>query len=158
MLELLKQLKRLGYKTAIETSGHGNSKQLAEMAEYCDEILFDFKMMDEKRAKAVIGINLEKVLNSFSALMTTSCKVIPRLPLIPGFTLDLINVDKVLSFIAPYQLKEVHLLPFHQYGSSKYETLGMNYTMKEIPVPTKQEVDAIQRHVEAHGYQVVIGG
>ncbi|MGR5287838.1 [formate-C-acetyltransferase]-activating enzyme [Vibrio maritimus] len=157
-LELLKQLKKLGYKTAIETSGHGNSKQLTEMAHYCDEVLFDFKMMDETRAKAVIGINLEKVLNSFSALTTTSCKVIPRLPLIPGFTLDLINVDKVLSFIAPYQLKEVHLLPFHQYGSSKYETLGMNYTMKEIPVPTKQEVDAIQRHVEAHGYQVVIGG
>ncbi|WP_234495907.1 [formate-C-acetyltransferase]-activating enzyme [Vibrio maritimus] len=157
-IELLKQLKKLGYKTAIETSGHGNSNHLVEMAKYCDEILFDFKMMNREQAKDVIGINLDKVLKSFDALKLASCKLIPRLPLIPGYTLDLINVDKVLHFLAPYSLEELHLLPFHQFGSSKYETLGMTYSMKDTPVPTKQEVDAIQRHVEAHGYKVVIGG
>ncbi|ASI91224.1 [formate-C-acetyltransferase]-activating enzyme [Vibrio mediterranei] len=157
-IELLKQLRRLGYKTAIETSGHGNSKQLSDMAQYCDEILFDFKLMDEVRAKEIIGINLDKVLESFKTLMAKPCKVIPRLPLIPGYTLDLINVDRVLGFIAPYDIEEVHLLPFHQFGSNKYDTLGLHYTMKDTPVPTKQEIDAIQRHVEAHGYKVVIGG
>ncbi|WP_394154418.1 [formate-C-acetyltransferase]-activating enzyme [Vibrio maritimus] len=157
-IELLKQLKKLGYKTAIETSGHGNSNHLAEMAKYCDEILFDFKMMNREQAKDVIGINLDRVLKSFDALKLAPCKLIPRLPLIPGYTLDLINVDKVLKFLAPYSLEELHLLPFHQFGSSKYETLGMTYSMKDTPVPTKQEVDAIQRHVEAHGYKVVIGG
>lgn len=157
-IELLKQLKKLGYKTAIETSGHGNGNHLVEMAKYCDEILFDFKMMNREQAKDVIGINLDKVLKSFDALKLASCKLIPRLPLIPGYTLDLINVDKVLHFLAPYSLEELHLLPFHQFGSSKYETLGMTYSMKDTPVPTKQEVDAIQRHVEAHGYKVVIGG
>ncbi|GAM70582.1 pyeuvate formate-lyase activating enzyme [Vibrio ishigakensis] len=84
--------------------------------------------------------------------------MIPRLPLIPGFTLDLINIDKVLNFLRPFDIKEIHLLPFHQYGANKYQTLGMEYLLKDVAVPTKSEVEAIRSHVAAHGYQVAIGG
>ncbi|MCU8515816.1 [formate-C-acetyltransferase]-activating enzyme [Vibrio vulnificus] len=157
-IELLTKLKQLGYRTAVETSGYGSSKQLSRIGELCDEILFDFKIMDAQKAKNVIGVNVEKVLANFQMLVEQGCHVIPRLPLIPGYTLDLINVDSVLRFLKPFEVREIHLLPFHQYGANKYETLGMEYLLKDIAVPSKSEVEAIRSHMQANGYQVVIGG
>lgn len=157
-IELLTRLKALGYRTAIETSGHGNTKQLLKIGLLCDEILFDFKIMDQEKAKREIGINLPLVLDNFEQLLEQGCYVIPRLPLIPGFTLDIINVDKVLAFLNRFDIKEIHLLPFHQYGANKYQTLGLEYQLKDVPVPSESEVDAVQRHVKANGYHVIIGG
>ncbi|MGD1331866.1 [formate-C-acetyltransferase]-activating enzyme [Vibrio harveyi] len=157
-IELLTKLKQLGYRTAVETSGHGNSTQLSRIGELCDEVLFDFKIMDAQKAKSVIGLNVEKVLGNFKMLVEQECNVIPRLPLIPDYTLDLINIERVLRFLKPFNIREIHLLPFHQYGANKYETLGMEYLMKDIPVPTQSEVEAIRSHIQASGYQVVIGG
>lgn len=157
-IELLTRLKAMGYRTAIETSGHGNTKQLLKIGLLCDEILFDFKMMDQEKAKQVIGINLPRVLENFELLVKQGSRVTPRLPLIPGFTLDIINIDRVLGFLSRFDIKEIHLLPFHQYGANKYQTLGLEYQLKDIPVPSKSEVEAIQRHVQANGYHVIIGG
>ncbi|WP_237464763.1 [formate-C-acetyltransferase]-activating enzyme [Vibrio stylophorae] len=159
---LLEALKARGYRTAIETSGHGNAQQLLQIGALCDEVLFDFKIMDAARAKTVIGSNVERILENFQSLMaqskTTGTKVIPRLPLIPGYTLDIVNVDKVLNFLCPFALDQIHLLPFHQFGASKYELLGMAYQLKDVDVPTHAEVNAIRAHVEAQGYTVTIGG
>ncbi|WP_239424344.1 [formate-C-acetyltransferase]-activating enzyme [Vibrio galatheae] len=157
-IALLRRLKALSYRTAIETSGHGNTKQLGHIAQLCDEVLFDFKIMDEQRAKTIIGINLALVLNNFKHIVELGVKVIPRLPLIPGYTLDLVNIDKVLSYLRPFKINEIHLLPFHQYGANKYQTLGMEYLLKDVPVPSKSEVESIRQHIAAHGYHVIIGG
>lgn len=157
-IELLSQLKALGFKTAIETSGHGNTKLLLKIGQLCDEVLFDFKIMDAERAKTVIGLNLELVLDNFRQLVEQGVNVIPRLPLIPGYTLDLINTDRVLHYLRPFKLSKIHLLPFHQYGANKYQTLGMEYLLADVPVPSKSEVESIRQHVAAHGYHVIIGG
>ncbi|MBC7002426.1 [formate-C-acetyltransferase]-activating enzyme [Photobacterium sp. BZF1] len=157
-IELLTRLKQLGYRTAVETSGHGSTTQLLRIGQLCDEVLFDFKIMDKERAKQVVGLNLDKVLENFTRLVEQGVHVVPRLPLIPGYTLDLLNIDRVIQFLKPFDVAEIHLLPFHQYGANKYQTLGMEYLMKDVAVPTKSEVEAIRSHVEAHGYRVVIGG
>lgn len=157
-IELLTRLKQLGYRTAVETSGHGSTTQLLRIGQLCDEVLFDFKIMDKERAKQVVGLNLDKVLENFTRLVEQGVHVVPRLPLIPGYTLDLINIDRVIRFLKPFDVAEIHLLPFHQYGANKYQTLGMEYLMKDVAVPTQSEVEAIRSHVEAHGYRVVIGG
>ncbi|MFB2903395.1 [formate-C-acetyltransferase]-activating enzyme [Aeromonas jandaei] len=157
-IALLARLKALGYRTAIETSGHGNTHKLLRLAELCDEVLFDFKIMDEARAREVIGINQPRVLDHFGQLVKKGIRVIPRLPLIPGFTLDMDNLSRVLDFLAPFTLGEIHLLPFHQYGASKYDTFGIPYQMKYIAVPTAQEIAVIRDYVTARGYRVTIGG
>ncbi|PJC85035.1 [formate-C-acetyltransferase]-activating enzyme [Vibrio sp. HA2012] len=155
---LLKRLKQLGYRTAIETSGQGNIKQLLRLGALCDEVLFDFKIMDSERSRQVTGIDLERVLAGFSQLAGMGINVIPRLPLIPGYTLSLTNVDKILAFLRPFQLRELHILPFHQYGASKYETFNLEYAFKDVPVPGTEEIASVCRHIEAYGYTVIIGG
>ncbi|MDX5592182.1 [formate-C-acetyltransferase]-activating enzyme [Pseudovibrio sp. SPO723] len=157
-IELLKRLKRLGYNTAIETTGHGNTALLMEMSKYCDEVLYDFKIMDPETAKKTTGINLQRSLDNFRGLIAQGTHVVPRIPLIPGYTMHAENIQAILDYLSEFDLKEVHLLPFHQFGANKYETFEMEYELKDVPVPTDNEVEAIKALVEARGYKVNVGG
>lgn len=157
-IALLSRLKKMGIHTAIETSGHGKPEHLYQIASLCDEVLFDLKIMDEVQAKQVIGINLSRVLKNFTGLIERKVHVIPRLPLIPGYTLSVDNLQRVLTFLSPFNLKEIHILPFHQYGAKKYEMLQMKYSMHHVKVPSESEVQEIKKQIEAFGYQVIIGG
>ncbi|WP_199911809.1 [formate-C-acetyltransferase]-activating enzyme [Dongshaea marina] len=157
-IALLTQLKMLGYRTTIETSGHGNKKQLLQMGQLCDEVLFDFKIMDSHKAKQHLGLNLERVLSNFTELVQQGCKVIPRLPLIPGFTLDIINLEQILRFLGQFDIQEIHLLPFHQYGANKYQNQGMEYQLKDLRVPSPSEIQGIRQHIEASDYRLAVGG
>ena len=154
----LKTLKALGVATAIETSGHGHQTALLELARYSDEVLYDFKIMDGERAHAVTGINLERALANFAALHAQGTRLIPRLPLIPGYTMNMDNLEQVLAFLAPYGLPELHLLPFHQYGAGKYGLVGLDYALADVVPPEKDALTPYVERAQVAGYRVTVGG
>ena len=155
---LLKRLKALGIATAIETTGYGNRAALLEMAKHCDEVLYDFKIMDPKRAHAITGINLPRVLDNFAALHAQGTHLIPRFPLIPGYTMEMDNFERALAYLAPFHLSELHLLPFHQYGASKYGLVGLDYAMPDVTPPGEDEIAPFVRRAQDAGYRVTVGG
>lgn len=154
----LQRLRQLGIRTAIETAGDTAFSRLLPLAQACDEVLFDLKIMDDERAREVLNINQSRVLNNFQRLLKEGIRVTPRLPLIPGFTLTDENVAQILTFLAPLPVSEVHLLPFHQYGEPKYYQLDKVWQMAGIPAPTEQEIAPLREKVERAGYRVVMGG
>jgi len=155
---LLKQLKLLGIDTAIETTGFGDWEVLEGLADYTDVFLYDLKIIDPKQSKKIIGADSEIILSNLAKLIHKGCRVIPRVPLIPGFTMDEKNITAISVLAQKYGLMEIHLLPFHQYGSSKYESLGRDYALKDLAVPNDEEVKAIKSQLEAQGFMVVVGG
>ena len=155
---LLQKLKSWNIATAIETTGHGNQAALLELARYCDEVLYDFKIMDAKRAHAITGINLARVLENFAALHAQGTHLIPRFPLIPGYTMEMDNFERALAFLAPFHLAELHLLPFHQYGASKYGLVGLDYAMPDVTPPGEDEIAPFVRRAQDAGYRVTVGG
>ena len=155
---LLQRLKQWGIRTAIETAGDTSPRRLLPLARKCDEVLFDLKIMDTERARTVLNMNQPRVLENFRLLLNEGIKVIPRLPLIPGFTLNRENVAQILAFLAPLPVDEVHLLPFHQYGEPKYALLDRAWAMAGIHAPEAEEIAPIQAMVEQAGYRAVIGG
>ena len=154
----LQRLKQWGIRTAIETAGDTSPRRLLPLAQACDEVLFDLKIMDCAQARQVLSMNQPRVLENFRLLVTEGIKVIPRLPLIPGYTLSTENVARILAFLAPLPIEEVHLLPFHQYGEPKYSLLEREWAMAGIKAPEPEEIAPIQAMVEQAGYRVVMGG
>lgn len=154
----LQRLKQWGIRTAIETAGDTSPRRLLPLAQACDEVLFDLKIMDCAQARQVLSMNQPRVLENFRLLVTEGIKVIPRLPLIPGYTLNAKNVAQILAFLAPLPIEEVHLLPFHQYGEPKYSLLEREWAMAGIKAPEPEEIAPIQAMVEQAGYRVVMGG
>ncbi|MFM2481361.1 [formate-C-acetyltransferase]-activating enzyme [Celerinatantimonas sp. YJH-8] len=155
---LLQRLQQAGFRTAIETTGHGGQKPLLKMAASCNEILFDLKIINPEQAKAIAGIHSQQVLDNFRALSLGGYPVIPRIPLIPGYTMSEVNLNEILDFLAPLPVTEVHLLPFHQLGSNKYTLLNMDYALKDTPVPETDQIQLIKDRFSQVGYAVTIGG
>ncbi|MGK0465359.1 [formate-C-acetyltransferase]-activating enzyme [Clostridium sp.] len=156
--ELLKQLKSLGINTAIETSGQGNTQSLIKLAAYCDLILFDLKIMNKENSKLILGADINLIKNNIKILTEMHKKVIPRVPLIPGYTTDDENIKEIIIFVKSLNLEEIHILPFHQYGSNKYKLLNVDYKLKDIDPPTPQIVEMIADEMRNNGLKVVIGG
>ncbi|ENG2948962.1 [formate-C-acetyltransferase]-activating enzyme [Enterobacter cloacae] len=156
--QLLKRLRRYGIHTAIETAGDAPLSRLLPLARQCDEVLFDLKMMDPEQARSVTAVNLPRVLENLTQLVAEGINVIPRVPLIPGYTLTDANMASVLAFLLPSGVRQLHLLPFHSYGEPKYRLLGQQWSMREVSPPTADEVAAMRRMAEDKGFHVTIGG
>ncbi|ALR74844.1 [formate-C-acetyltransferase]-activating enzyme [[Enterobacter] lignolyticus] len=154
----LARLRQLGVHTAMETAGDAPLSRLLPVANQCDEVLFDLKIMDARQAKLVLNLNLPRVLANFCHLAASGICVIPRIPLIPGYTLSQENLQRVLAFLQPTGVTVLHLLPFHAYSEPKYRLLGRDWTMKGIPAPSADEVGALRQRAEQAGFQVTVGG
>ncbi|HBL4999011.1 [formate-C-acetyltransferase]-activating enzyme [Enterobacter cloacae] len=156
--QLLKRLRRYGIHTAIETAGDAPLSRLLPLARQCDEVLFDLKIMDPEQARSVTAVNLPRVLENLTQLVAEGINVIPRVPLIPGYTLTNANMASVLAFLLPSGIRQLHLLPFHSYGEPKYRLLGQQWSMREVSPPTADEVAVMRRMAEDKGFHVTIGG
>jgi pyruvate formate lyase activating enzyme len=159
-IELLKELRKYGINTAVETTGIGSFEIIDEMTNYLDTVLWDFKIMNREKALKIIKADVELMKSNFDRLMNKnkSIKVIPRIPLIPGYTSDVENIKEIIDFIKKYDLKEVHILPFHQYGSSKYKALGRQYELSGVDPLDRDEIKKIQNIFLDHGIRAVVGG
>ncbi|WP_318390879.1 [formate-C-acetyltransferase]-activating enzyme [Enterobacter sp.] len=154
----LVRLRRLGVHTAIETAGDVPAQRLLRLAQQCDEVLFDLKIMDAERARQVLNINMPRVLANLNMLVAEGITVVPRLPLIPGFTLNEDNIQRILALLHGLGLRVLHLLPFHQYGEPKYRLLEREWSMAGVAPPAMAEVAEVQRVAEQAGFQVTVGG
>ncbi|KRN27959.1 [formate-C-acetyltransferase]-activating enzyme [Lactobacillus selangorensis] len=156
---ILRQCKQLGISTAIETTGAMPLTEIQKVLPYTDYVMFDLKIMNPIRAKQVIGDNVAQVKASFEeALATPTARVMPRVPLIPGYTTVPKNLQQIADYVHEVGVKEIHILPFHQYGSSKYEYLNRTYTMKDTPLLTDQQVSDIHSFFEDQNIHAVVNG
>jgi len=156
--ELLKRLKSLGINTTIETSGQGSTQSLIELAPYLDLILFDLKIMDDKKSRLLLGADINLIKLNIKTLIFMNKRVIPRVPLIPGYTLNDDNIREIIIFVKSLNLTEIHLLPFHQYGSNKYKLLNKEYKLLDIAIPSATDVEEIANEMINEGLKVIIGG
>ena len=154
----LRRLREWGIRTAIETAGDTAFSRFFPLAQACDEVLFDLKIMDETLAREQLRMNMPRVLDNFTRLVEAQIPLIPRVPLIPGFTLNEENFRQILAFLAPFKLREIHLLPFHQFGEPKYHLLGKKWSMSMIKAPAESEIQPFKTLAERAGFSVTIGG
>ena len=156
--QFLQRLRRWGVHCAIETAGDAPARRLLPLAKMCDEVLFDLKIMEPERAREIVAMNMPRVLANLQMLVEEGVNVIPRLPLIPGYTLTQENMQRALTLLLSLGIKQLHLLPFHLYGEPKYRLLGQQWSMKDVPAPTEQVVAQMREMAENAGFQVTTGG
>jgi len=156
--EFLKACKVKGYHTAIETCSYAEWQNFNKVIPYTDLFLCDIKHMDNDKHLQFTGVKNELILENLQRLRMVTEKIIIRVPVIPGFNDDEGNIRQICEFAMQLQVEEMHLLPFHRLGQTKYEQLFLEYLFKEGNSPAKEDMLKLKQLVEGYGIQAQIGG
>ncbi len=63
-------------------------------------------------------------------------------------------MQQALDVLIPLKIRQIHLLPFHQYGEPKYRLLGKRWSMKEVPAPSSADVTTMREMAERAGFRL----
>lgn len=123
---LLQRLKQEGIHTCIETNGFFDWDAFQGSAlPYLDLILFDVKIADPSRHRQIIGTDNALIMVNLKRLLAMRPEsVIPRIPLIPGFTADAENISRLAMLFEELQVRRCSLLAYHIFGRTKTERVG----------------------------------
>lgn len=123
--ELLKGLKQEGIHTALQTCGHFDYDLFKEkLLPWVDLIMYDIKLIKSEEHLRCTGRDNQKILENFTRLLNGPAQMLPRIPLIPGFTASEENLEGISSFLKDRSVRTCSLLPYNPLGLSKWESLG----------------------------------
>ncbi len=154
--ELIKKLKKENIDLAIETTGHVENDIFKELAPLFDHILFDVKHYDSQKHQEGTGVDNELILENLDWSTLNHPDILVRIPVIPDFNDSLEDAQKFSELFNEYGVNQVQLLPFHQFGESKYEKLGRNYRYKGVPSYHPEDLEAFKQVLNNNGINCFI--
>lgn len=150
--ELFKKLKENDVNTCLDTSAgpyrdtDEYKAKFDELMKYTDLVLFDIKHADPKAHKDLTGITNDNILKCLYHLEELKKPVWIRHVLVPTITDSKENLEAIKKIIDSLTIVErVEVLPYHNLGVHKYEGLGIEYTLKDVPMPETEQVDEARK-------------
>ena len=155
-----RECRRRGIHTAIETSGYIEWENMEKVLEVTDLVLYDIKHINSWRHKEFTGVGNELILENFRRIAGSGIPITVRLPVIPGYNDSKTNIEDTARLLARVgNIREIHLLPYHRLGVSKYQGLGRTYKMGRLFPPSRKKVQECARNIESiTGSKVRVGG
>jgi pyruvate formate lyase activating enzyme len=152
---ILRGAKELGIHTAIDTSGFLGAHCSDEMLDDIDLVLLDVKSGISETYKRVTGRELAPTLDFGRRLAERGIEIWIRFVLVPGLTDAPENVEAVAQYAATLSsVSRVEVLPFHQMGRDKWESLGMRYELEDTAPPSPELVTRVRDQFRARGLTV----
>ena len=91
--------------------------------------------------RQLTGHGNENILDCARCLSDLGVPVWIRHVLVPGVTDDEDQLHRLRAFIDTLNnVERVEVLPYHTLGVYKWEELGIPYTLKDVPTPSKEQV------------------
>jgi pyruvate formate lyase activating enzyme len=156
--DLFAKCRQAGIHTCIETSGHADASALRQVLPYTDLVLYDLKHMNPDKHRRYTGKPNNLILSNAIIVMESGVETLFRMPLIPGINDDLQNIKDTADFL--YGLGRnacrIELMPYHQLGKGKYESLDRKYNLPDVPVPEPEQIDSVKKAFENHDIACLI--
>lgn len=156
--ELVKGLYYKGISVVIDTCGVAHYNNFERILPYVDRFLYDLKIIDNIDHKHYTGVSNKLVLENLKKLSDAGASIDLRL-----IQLDKINnreedTDNIIAYLKDnnINLEKIHLLPYHKFGSDKYDRLNRSKTIFETP--NNEKLQETKRKYEYAGYTTIIGG
>ena len=144
--ELFEEAHRRGIHTCLDTSGvnFGRDREVSAKFErlisVTDLVMLDIKHIDNDRHKKLTGHGNGNILDFALWLKERTVPVWIRYVVVPTVTDDSDALFRLGEFIGGLSnLKALDVLPYHNMGESKYDTLKIEYPLKGIPAADKDD-------------------
>lgn len=150
LIELFSELHAGGFHTCIDTSGivfQENNKNVMDkierLMEVTDLVMLDIKHIDDEKHRTLTGHSNENILAFAKYLDKKGIPVWIRHVIVPGITLYQEYLERLGEFMATLSnIKALDVLPYHAMGKVKYESLNIEYSLKDTREATKEEAIA----------------
>jgi pyruvate formate lyase activating enzyme len=157
--ELFRGCRSRGIHAAIETCGAVPWSSFERVLAHTDLFLYDIKLVDRSKHEQWTGVSNHSILENAIALAERGARIIVRVPLIHGVNDDDEEFLRIARFSASLRgVDEMHMLPFHQVGSPKYELVGVEYAMGDVVEDNAERVARCRQIAEDCGLRVSVGG
>lgn len=152
LLELLKEAKKLGLHTCVDTSGQASSQNYLRILPYVDLFLFDYKMTDPEMHIKYTGVDNTLILKNLDLLCQNNGQIYLRCPIIPGINDNEKHYIGISDLSRKYSaIQQVNLMMYHNMGKGKAKQIGKSYSLAETESISKSEKERIYRQVKASG-------
>jgi pyruvate formate lyase activating enzyme len=138
--------------TAVETSGELPFETLLGVSHYVDLFLYDFKIFDGEKHYRYTGSSNRNIKENLSALAGLGSEILVRMPLIPGVNDSPEEMGKTLDYLREIGIKRFTILPYHQYGSGKYASIGIPYALSALNPPENVTIERLKSKIAEAGF------
>ena len=153
---LTQQIYDMGISMAIESCGYFEFGEVCESLERMVLIFMDLKMLDDERHIKYTGVSNSKILENIKRLSEVPAQVVIRIPVIGGVNNDEENIRLSARYVHENLPKaKMELLPYHKFGTIKYEALGLEYEHDDFYRPSDEEMARLNEIVSSEGVEIV---
>lgn len=156
------QLHKMGINTCLDTNGYA-SKYLYEgvlkkLLDHTDLVMLDIKHMDNKKHRALTGIDNDITLQFAKHLQKVQQVSRIRYVVVPGYTDDMEDIKALAEFIAPMEnVQRLELLPYHRMGRKKWLDFDEKYTLEDVQPPAANTMRKLKLFLEnEYGLNVLL--
>ncbi len=140
----------------IETSGYFDFDEVKDIFKKLDLIFIDIKHMDDNKHNFYTGVSNEKILKNISKINTLKIPVVVRVPVIYEINSHIDNIRETAKFVKNnIDVPKLELLPYHSFGDSKYEALGLEKPSNQFKAPSREYLRKLCKTIENEGVEVV---
>jgi pyruvate formate lyase activating enzyme len=159
LLSILDELNKSGIHTAVDTSGFVPFEVLHKVSKKADLVLFDLKVMDERRHRVFTGESNDLILENLQRLSENGNHIVIRMPVLKGLNDDTDNIQGMVDFLLPLNKSwQINLLPFHRGGEGKLKRLDKKSPLVNFKTPSASKLEEIKDRLSSHGFHVKVGG
>ena len=155
LIDLFTLAKEHDIHTCIDTSGITYNpkntpyiEKLDKLMALTDLVMLDIKHIDPVKHKELTEQPNEGILAFVEYLADKDKPMWIRHVVVPGITDEETYLYQLGQFIAPFRnLKVLDILPYHTMGTVKYDKLGMEYKLKDVPAMDKNTAVELKKIV-----------
>ncbi len=145
LTELAQKLYDMGISLAMESSAYFDFDKVKPVLKMLDLLFVDIKHMDNEKHKEFTGVSNQKILENIKKLKDLQIPVVVRVPVIKGVNADAGNIRETAEFVHTYLPDaKMELLPYHNYGEAKYESLGLSLPSASFDTPSEEEMKELK--------------
>lgn len=156
--EFLRRAQEEGFHTALDTSGLCPIRVASGVIEFANMVLLDIKSFDPEIYKQITNQPLRPTLEMAEYLSSISKPVWIRYVLVPGIN----DQDEHILALGKYlvnlgNVERLEILPFHKMGESKWERLGLEYSLSETQPPSLDQIQHVFDLFASTGIKTICG-
>ena len=159
LLGLLEACRAEGIRTAVDTTCYAAPEVVQDIARPADLFLCDIKHMNSERHREYTGVGNGRILENIAMLARAGKEIFIRVPIVPGFNDDRINIEATARFVQGLKtVRRIDILPYNRGGLEKAVRLTGNLNLMQAQAPADGTMDEIAEFLRGFGFEVKIGG